>query len=468
MGERLKHGALLLPLILLLLNYECSSLNFEVEDENSQRMLAQQRNIEANVLKPPKDNTSHSPLPSQTGTFHGRITPPSSEPHIQENNTTTNSTEVAQVPATQATKVETSSRNSRNWVYIVIIPVVGLLVGSLACMVLVSKKKGVATIRPWRTGLSGPLRQAFITGVPKLNRVEIEAACEEFSNIVVAYPEYTVFKGTLSSGVEVSVASTTVRSANDWSKTSEMCFRNKIEMLMRINHKNFVNLLGYCEEEVPFTRIMVFEYATNGSLFEHLHVEGNEPLHWHVRMRIIMGIAYYLQHIHELEPSIAHPVLNSMLIFLTEDFAAKVSEDSVWKEVIRKDKLLGNENNDYFEEKAVDVKSNIYSFGMLLLEIITGRLPYSAEFSLLNLALECIKETGSITPLLDPALRSHKPQELDVIWEVIQECTRINPHERPKMSEINTKLREVLAISPEIASPRHSPLWWAELEILSA
>jgi hypothetical protein len=42
---------------------------------------------------------------------------------------------------------------------------------------------------------------------------------------------------------------------------------------MRINHKNFINLLGYCEEEVPFTRMMVFEYATNGSLFEHLHGE---------------------------------------------------------------------------------------------------------------------------------------------------------------------------------------------------
>ncbi|KAJ4771193.1 Protein kinase family protein [Rhynchospora pubera] len=463
MGKRLKYGAFLVPLILLLLNYESSSLNFE--DGNSQRMLAQQKNIEANVpLKPPKDNTSHSPLPSITGTL-----PPSNGPRIPENNTTTNSTEATQVPATQTTNVGTaSSGNSINWVYFVIIPVVGLLVGSLACMVLVSRKKGVATIRPWRTGLSGPLRHAFVTGVPKLNRVEIEAACEEFSNIVVSYPEYTVFKGTLSSGVEVSVASTTVRSANDWSKTSEMCFRNKIEMLMRINHKNFVNLLGYCEEEVPFTRIMVFEYATNGSLFEHLHVEGNEPLHWHMRMRIIMGIAYYLQHIHELEPSIAHPVLNSSLIFLTEDFAAKVSEDSVWKEVIRKDKALGNENNYYSEEKAVDVKSNIYSFGMLLLEIITGRLPYSDDFFLLNLALECIKETGSITPLLDPALRSHKPHELDVIWEVIQECTRINPQERPKMSEINTKLREVLAICPEIASPRHSPLWWAELEIVSA
>jgi serine/threonine protein kinase len=48
-----------------------------------------------------------------------------------------------------------------------------------------------------------------------------------------------------------------------------MCFQ--ITSLSRVNHKNFVNLLGYCQEEQPFTRMMVFEYAPNGTLYEHLH-----------------------------------------------------------------------------------------------------------------------------------------------------------------------------------------------------
>ena len=47
----------------------------------------------------------------------------------------------------------------------------------------------------------------------------------------------------------------------------------QIETLSKVNHKNFVNLIGYCEEEKPFTRMMVFEYAPNGTLFEHLHSE---------------------------------------------------------------------------------------------------------------------------------------------------------------------------------------------------
>lgn len=49
-------------------------------------------------------------------------------------------------------------------------------------------------------------------------------------------------------------------------------------MLSKVNHKNFVNLLGYCEEDTPFTRMVAFEYAPNGTLFEHLHSEWRKKL----------------------------------------------------------------------------------------------------------------------------------------------------------------------------------------------
>lgn len=68
-------------------------------------------------------------------------------------------------------------------------------------------------------------------GVPKLKRSELEAACEDFSNVIGTSPVgsiYTVYKGTLSSGVEIAVASVTVTSLKDWSKTSEVQFRKKV------------------------------------------------------------------------------------------------------------------------------------------------------------------------------------------------------------------------------------------------
>ncbi|KVI00943.1 Leucine-rich repeat-containing protein [Cynara cardunculus var. scolymus] len=250
-----------------------------------------------------------------------------------------------------------------------------LIIGIALCFVC--RTRAVKTIGPWRSGISGQLQKAFVTGVPKLNRTELETACEDFSNIIEAKESYTLYKGTLSSGVEICVASTTIASLKDWSKRAE---------------------LG----------MMVFEYAPNGSLSEHLHgdnlgfllnpttyillddielvffvtVEELEHLDWSLRMRIIMGTAYCLEYMHELNPPIPHTNLNATLIRLTDDYAPKHSE-------------------------------------------------------------------------------------LDGICEVIEECIQQDARKRPTMKEVVTKLREVLAISPEQAIPRLSPLWWAELEILS-
>jgi hypothetical protein len=61
-----------------------------------------------------------------------------------------------------------------------------------------------------------------------LQRSELERACEDFSNIVASYPHYTVYKGTLSTGVEIAVVSTMITSSKEWSEHSETCFRRKV------------------------------------------------------------------------------------------------------------------------------------------------------------------------------------------------------------------------------------------------
>ncbi|EER97790.1 hypothetical protein BDA96_02G449500 [Sorghum bicolor] len=160
-----------------------------------------------------------------------------------------------------------------------------------AASVMYCRVKKVGTVRPWATGLSGQLQRAFVTGVPALKRSELEAACEDFSNIVGSTPSCMLYKGTLSSGVEIAVVSSSVTSVKDWSKECESHYRKKITSLSKVSHKNFMNLLGYCEEDQPFTRAMVFEYAPNGTLFEHLHVREADNLNWATRLRISMGIA---------------------------------------------------------------------------------------------------------------------------------------------------------------------------------
>ncbi|KAL1567415.1 protein MALE DISCOVERER 2-like [Salvia divinorum] len=344
-----------------------------------------------------------------------------------------------------------------------------LMVASI--MLVVCRSRTAKTIRPWKTGLSGQLQKAFVTGVPKLNRPELETACEDFSNIISTEDGIaTVYKGTLSSGVEIAVISTALLALKDWSKHSETVFRKKIDSLSRINHKNFVNLIGYCEEDNPFTRMMVFEYAPNGSLFEHLHVEGLDHLNWSARTRIIMGTGYCLQHMHELNPPISHFNLTSKEIFLTEDYAAKVADIGFWRELIAKSKNPAENKSEHSElPPLADAETNVYSFGILMLETISGKLPYSEEQGLLmNWAAPLLKDKNLFSSLIDPMLKSHEENELEVICEVIQCCVQQDVQKRPPMREVIQMLRQAIDISPELATPRLSPLWWAELEILSA
>ncbi|CAN4091941.1 unnamed protein product [Withania somnifera] len=361
-----------------------------------------------------------------------------------------------------------AGKSESTWKYVAAICISVFLLILAASVFLLCRIRATRTIGPWKTGLSCQLQKAFVTGVPKLNRSELETACEDFSNIISSGDSYIVYKGTLSSGVEISVISTTLSSLKDWSEHSEATFWKKIDSFSRVNHKNFINLIGYCEEDEPFTRMMVFEYAPNGSLFEHLHVEKAYHLDWPTRMRTIMGTAYSLQYMHKLKPPVPHCNLDSKAIFLTDDYAAKITERAFWSE------LTATSSIDILENSVLlplaDPETNVYSFGILLLEIISGKSPYSEEKeSLLNWTEQYIRhDTQNIASLVDPTLKSFKNNELMVICEVIERCLQEDPRKRPSIKEVVDKLREAIDISPDAAVPRLSPLWWAELELLSS
>ncbi|CAL0329872.1 unnamed protein product [Lupinus luteus] len=354
------------------------------------------------------------------------------------------------------------------WRYLIIILVVAVLVIAILVMLFVWRKRAAKVIKPWTTGLSGQLQKAFITGVPKLNRGELETACEDFSNIICSYKEFTIYKGTLSSGVEIAVVSTIITSSQYWSKNMQTAYRKKIDTLSRVNHKNFINLIGYCDEEEPFTRMMVFEYAPNGSLFEHLHAKDIEHhLDWSTRMRVIMGMAYCLEYMHDRKPPVSHTNLSSLYILLTDDYAAKIGEMTFGHCLLTPSNRKGDPSKCELPPHP-DPETDVYNFGILLLEIISGKQPYAEEQgNLVSWAAEYLKDKRSIDNMVDQTLQSFKDNELDVICEVIQDCVQPDPRLRPQMKDITPKLREVLQVSPEQAVPRLSPLWWAELEILS-
>ncbi|TYI30246.1 hypothetical protein ES332_A05G372700v1 [Gossypium tomentosum] len=324
----------------------------------------------------------------------------------------------------------------------------------------------VSTVKPWATGLSGQLQKAFVTGVPKLKRSELEAACEDFSNVIGSTTIGTVFKGTLSNGVEIAVVSVPVESTKDWSKNLETQFRKKIDTLSKVNHKNFVNLLGYCEEDNPFTRMLVFEYAPNGTLFEHLHIKESEHLDWAMRLRIIMGMAYCLEHMHQLNPPVPHNNLSSSAVSLTEDYAAKISDPCFWNELTASDRE--GDRINLSDTTMASLESNVYTFGVLLFEIVTGRMPYLVDNgSSEDMASDYLRREQALVEMVDPTLNSFDKDQFDLIGEVIKSCIDPEPGHRPDMRGVSARLREITAITPDNAIPKLSPLWWAELEIMS-
>ncbi|XP_020081979.1 protein MALE DISCOVERER 2-like isoform X2 [Ananas comosus] len=287
--------------------------------------------------------------------------------------------------------------------------------------------------------------------------------CEDFSNIIGSLSDGVLYKGTLSSGVEIAVIASRIKSAKDWSKQCESQFRKKVTSLSRVNHKNFVNLIGYCEEEEPFTRMMVFEYAPNGTLFEHLHIKETESLDWPTRLRIAMGIAYCLEHMNQLSPPFILKNLDTSTIYLTDDFAAKVSDLDFWNEEQER------KATDSDDSLSSDPESVVFKYGIILLEILSGRFPVSDGSGLLvNWASPYLNQESPMKELIDPTLESFNEESVDALCEVIRSCIDSKLKKKPTMGEVASKLREITAMSPDGATPKVSPLWWAELEIISS
>ncbi|CAI0557992.1 unnamed protein product [Linum tenue] len=356
------------------------------------------------------------------------------------------------------------------WIYFVFALMAVVLMALIVIMIVLCRRRGMRHIGPWRSGISVQLQNALVSvGIPKLNRSELETACEDFSNIINSYDGFIVYKGTLSSGIEIAVASTTTTYRKEWSRNAEKAYRRKIDTLSKVNHKNFTNLIGFCEEDEPFNRMMVFEYAPNGTLFEHIHIKDMEHLDWTSRMRIIMGVAYCLKHMHDLKPPVSHTNLTSSSIFLTDDYAAKIAEISFLSQAASKPKPSSEDEGEHSElPPIVDPEANVYNFGIILLEVISGKLPYSEkEGPIEKWAKEYLSDKSRITQIVDSSLKAFKTNQLEVICEIVQECIISDPRQRPSMSDIVPRLKEVIPITQDQAAPRLSPLWWAELEILS-
>ncbi|XP_015692613.2 probable serine/threonine-protein kinase At1g01540 [Oryza brachyantha] len=254
-----------------------------------------------------------------------------------------------------------------------------------------------------------------------------------------------VYRGVLADGCEVAVKNLLNNRGQ-----AEREFKVEVEAIGRVRHKNLVRLLGYCAEGAH--RILVYEYVDNGNLEQWLHgdVGPVSPLSWDTRMSIVLGTAKGITYLHEgLEPKVVHRDIKSSNILLDKRWNPKVSDFGLAK-------LLGSDSNyvttrvmgtfgyvapEYASTGMLNERSDVYSFGILIMEIISGRSPvdYARPPGEVNLVewLKNMVSNRDYEAVLDPKL-PEKPtsKALKKALLVALRCVDPDSQKRPKMGHV--------------------------------
>ncbi|XP_011080986.1 probable LRR receptor-like serine/threonine-protein kinase At1g63430 [Sesamum indicum] len=362
----------------------------------------------------------------------------------------------------------------------------GIMVGLLFVVALFTAfqkwKRKPSIIIPWKKFASTKdymttyIDSDAMKNVTRYSRQELEVACEDFSNIIGSSPDSLVYKGTMKGGPEIAVISLCIKEEH-WTGYLEIYYQKEVADLARLNHENAGKLIGYCRESHPFTRMLVFEYASNGTLYEHLHYGEGCQFSWTRRMNIILGIARGLKYLHtELDPPFTISELSSSSVYLTEDFSPKLVDFECWKMIFsRSEKSSGTISNegavcilpDALEGRHLDIQGNIYAFGILLLEIVSGRPPYCKDKGcLVDWAKEFLESPNNMSYVVDPELKHFRQEDLKVICEVVNLCVHPSSSTRTSMRDLCSMLESGIdtSISFEIKA---SSLAWAELALSS-
>ncbi|XP_010465995.1 PREDICTED: putative proline-rich receptor-like protein kinase PERK6 [Camelina sativa] len=255
-----------------------------------------------------------------------------------------------------------------------------------------------------------------------------------------------VHKGILPNGKEIAV-----KSLKAGSGQGEREFQAEVDIISRVHHRFLVSLVGYCI--AGGQRMLVYEFLPNDTLEFHLHGKSGNVLDWPTRLRIALGSAKGLAYLHEdCHPKIIHRDIKASNILLDESFEAKVadfglaklSQDNVTHVSTRIMGTFGYLAPEYASSGKLTDRSDVFSFGVMLLELITGRRPVDLtgemEDSLVDWARPlCINaaQDGDYSELVDPRLENqYEPHEMAQMVACAAAAIRHSARRRPKMSQI--------------------------------
>jgi serine/threonine protein kinase len=267
-----------------------------------------------------------------------------------------------------------------------------------------------------------------------------------------------VHRGVLPNGKEVAV-----KQLKAGSGQGEREFQAEVEIISRVHHKHLVSLVGYCT--TGSDRLLVYEFVPNNTLEFHLHGKDRPALDWPTRLRISLGAAKGLAYLHEdCHPKIIHRDIKASNILLDFSFEAKVADFGLAKITselnthvsTRVMGTFGYLAPEYAASGKLTDKSDVFSFGVMLLEMITGRRPVDTsqaymDDSLVDWArpkLTRALETGNFDEFVDPRLQDdYNHAEMSRIVACAAACVRHSSRRRPRMSQVVRALEGDMSLS---------------------
>ncbi|KAA0037116.1 putative receptor-like protein kinase [Cucumis melo var. makuwa] len=291
----------------------------------------------------------------------------------------------------------------------------------------------------------------------KFSYKEIKKATDSFSTTIGQGGYGTVYKAQFTDDVVVAV-----KRMNKVSEQGEDEFGREIELLARLHHRHLVALRGFCVEK--HERFLLYEFMANGSLKDHLHAPGRTPLSWRTRIQIAIDVANALEYLHYYcDPPLCHRDIKSSNILLDENFVAKVADfglahaskgGSVFFEPVNTDirGTPGYMDPEYVITQELTEKSDIYSYGVLLLEIVTGRRAIQDGKNLVEWSLGYMISDSRISELVDPSIKGcFNLDQLHTVVSIVRWCTEGEGRARPS-------IKQVLRLLYESSDPMHQGL----------
>ncbi|KAG2680113.1 hypothetical protein I3760_11G083500 [Carya illinoinensis] len=285
----------------------------------------------------------------------------------------------------------------------------------------------------------------------------------------------SVYKGTIKpsdgQGDPIVVA---IKKLNTKGLQGHKEFLAEVQFLGVVNHPNLVKLLGYCsiDGERGIQRLLVYEFMPNRSLEAHLFNRASTTLPWKTRLDILLGAAEGLAYLHGgLEVQVIYRDFKSSNVLLDEDFKAKLSDFGLAREGPQGDRThvstavvgtYGYAAPEYVETGHLTIHSDIWSFGVVLYEILTGRRVLernrpTVEQKLLDWVKQFPADSGRFSMIIDPKLRNQYPiAAARKIAKLADSCLNKNAKDRPAMSQIVKSLKEAAQVSETTAGSSSS------------